>query len=91
MDEEFQLPDGSYSISDIQYYFEYIFKKPAENIENPSVKIYVNNKEYNQKLYYFSDFTKNDVNLVKLIFDFTFQKSLSKYLLFTVKKRLERS
>ena len=47
MDEEFQLPDGSYSISDIQYYFEYIFKKPAENIENPSVKIYVNNKEYN--------------------------------------------
>ena len=22
--EEFELPDGSYSISDIQYYFEYI-------------------------------------------------------------------
>ena len=25
--EEFELPDKSYSISDIQYYFEYISKK----------------------------------------------------------------
>ena len=25
--EEFELPDGSYSISNIQDYFEYIFKK----------------------------------------------------------------
>ena len=25
--EEFELPDGSYSVSDIQDYFEYIFKK----------------------------------------------------------------
>ena len=25
--EEFELPDGSYSISDIKYYFEYILKK----------------------------------------------------------------
>ena len=25
-DGEFDLPDGSYSISDIQYYFEYIIK-----------------------------------------------------------------
>ena len=25
--DEFELPDGSYLISDIQYYFEYIFKK----------------------------------------------------------------
>ena len=25
--EEFELPDGSYSISDIQNYFEYILKK----------------------------------------------------------------
>ena len=28
--EEFELPDGSYSISDIQGYFEYIFKKHGE-------------------------------------------------------------
>ena len=26
-DDEFELPDGSYSISDIQDYFEYILKK----------------------------------------------------------------
>ena len=25
--DEFELPDGSYSVSDIQDYFEYIFKK----------------------------------------------------------------
>ena len=25
--EEFELPDGSYSVSDIQNYFDYIFKK----------------------------------------------------------------
>ena len=26
-DEEFELPDGSYSVSDIQNYFKYIIKK----------------------------------------------------------------
>ena len=40
--EEFEIPDGSYSISDIQDYFEYIFKKRSENVNNPSIKIYVN-------------------------------------------------
>ena len=30
--EEFALPDGSYSVSDIQDYFEYILKKHGENI-----------------------------------------------------------
>ena len=29
--DEFDLPDGSYSISDIQYYFEYILKKHGES------------------------------------------------------------
>ena len=28
--EEFELPDGSYSISDMRDYFEYIFKKYEE-------------------------------------------------------------
>ena len=28
--EEFELPDGSYSISDIQDYFEYILKKSLQ-------------------------------------------------------------
>ena len=38
--EEFELPDGSYSISDIQDYFEYILKKHSESIDNPSIRIY---------------------------------------------------
>ena len=41
-DEEFELLDGSYSISDIQDYFEYISKKHGEDIDKPSLQIYVN-------------------------------------------------
>ena len=36
---EFELPDGSCSISDIQDYFEYILKKHGESVDNPSIKI----------------------------------------------------
>ena len=43
--DEFKLRDGSYSISDIQDYFEYILKEHRENIDSPSVKIYVNKIE----------------------------------------------
>ena len=43
--EEFTLPDGSYSVSDIQDYFEYIMKKHGEDIDKPSVMIYVNKIE----------------------------------------------
>ena len=46
--EEFTLPDGSYSVSDIQDYFEYILKKHGEKINKdikPSVKIYINKIE----------------------------------------------
>ena len=39
---EFDLPDGSYSLSDIQDYFEYIVKKHETIADNPSVQIYVN-------------------------------------------------
>ena len=39
------MPDGSYSVSDIQDYCEYIFKTHGENINNPSVRIYVNKIE----------------------------------------------
>ena len=42
MCDEFELPDGSYSVSDIQDYFEYILKKRSENFDNPSIRIYVN-------------------------------------------------
>ena len=51
--EELTLPDGSYSVSDIQDYFEYILKKHGEKINNdkdndknkPSVKIHINKVE----------------------------------------------
>ena len=36
--DKFELPDGSYSVSDIKDYFEYIFKKPEEDIDEPSVQ-----------------------------------------------------
>ena len=40
--EEFILPDGSYSISDIQDYFQYILKNHGENTDKPLIQIYVN-------------------------------------------------
>ena len=40
--DEFNLPDGSYSVSDIQDYFEYIIKKHETIADNPPVQIYVN-------------------------------------------------
>ena len=43
--DEFELPDGAYSISDIQDYFEYILKKHSVNVDNSSIKIYVNKIE----------------------------------------------
>ena len=43
--EEFELPDRSYSVSDIQDYFEYILKKHGEETVNPSRKIYINKIE----------------------------------------------
>ena len=43
--EEFKLPDGSYSISNTQDYFEYILKKHSENVDHPSIKIHMNKFE----------------------------------------------
>ena len=39
--DEFDLPDGSYSVSDIQDYFEYIVKKHETIANNRPVQIYV--------------------------------------------------
>ena len=43
--DEFELPDGSHSVSDIQNYFEYILKLHREKTDNPGRKIYVNKTE----------------------------------------------
>ena len=43
--KKFELPDGSYSVTDIQDYFKYIFKKHKTVTGNPSIMIYVNKTE----------------------------------------------
>ena len=43
--DKFELPDESYSVSDIQDYFEYMLKKHGESVDKPSVQIYVNKIE----------------------------------------------
>ena len=43
--DKFEFPDGSYSVSDIQDYFEYILEKHGEDIDEPSVQICVNKTE----------------------------------------------
>ena len=43
--DELDLPNGSYSVSDIQDYFEYFIKKLETIADNPPVQIYVNKIE----------------------------------------------
>ena len=43
--DEFEIPDGSYLMSDIQGYFKSVLKKHGENNNNPSIRIYVNKIE----------------------------------------------
>ena len=42
LNDSFDLPDGSYSIDDIQNYLEFIIKKHETLTENPPVEIYPN-------------------------------------------------
>ena len=43
--DEFDLPDGSYSITNIQDYFEFIIRKHETLAENPPIQIYPNKKK----------------------------------------------
>ena len=43
--DKFELPDGSYSVLNIQDYFEYILKKHGKDIDKPLIQIYVNKIE----------------------------------------------
>ena len=43
--ENFELPDGSYSRSNIQENFKYIIKKHETVADNPSIMIYINKKK----------------------------------------------
>ena len=40
--DKFELPDGSYSVSDIPDYFEYILKRHGKETDNPSIRTYIN-------------------------------------------------
>ena len=40
--DDFQLPDGFYSVSDTQDYVEYIINKHDELPTNPPIHIYIN-------------------------------------------------
>ena len=57
---EFELPDGSYSTSDIQEHFEYIFKEHGGKTVNPSIRISTNKIEnritFRIKPRYYSNF-----------------------------------
>ena len=39
--DKFELPNRSYSVSDIPDYFQYIIKKHEAVIDNPPIRIYV--------------------------------------------------
>ena len=45
LSDEFKLSDGSYLILDGQDYFDYVLKKYSENVDNPSIRKYVDKIE----------------------------------------------
>ena len=45
MEWSIELPDGSYSVWDIQNYFEYILKTHGQNTDQPAGLVYVNKIE----------------------------------------------
>ena len=58
--DKFKLPDGSYSLSDVQDYFEYIIKRHEVVTDNSPVAIYINKIEsritFKIRLAYYLDF-----------------------------------
>ena len=68
--EEFELPDGSNSVSDIQDYSEYILKKLETVTDNPSVMLYKNKLENRitfkiKAVYYLELFTPETMKLLE--------------------------
>ena len=41
MNEKYEIPDGLYSVLDIQDYFKYILEKHGTVTDNPSITMYV--------------------------------------------------
>ena len=74
--EEFKLADVSYSVSDIQDYFEYILKKHEQNTDKPSIRIYVNKIEnrviFKIKNGYSLELSSVDIEVIRTVFNFIF-------------------
>ena len=65
---KFELPDGSYSISDIQDYFEHILKLVSEKIDNPSKRMNKIENRIKFKIttgYYFELLTPGSMKLLQ--------------------------
>ena len=67
--KNFEVPDGSYSVSDIQDYLEYIIKKHEIGIDNLPVRIYANKIENGiifriETEYYFELLTSETIKLL---------------------------
>ena len=64
--KKFELPEASYSIPGIQYYFKYIVKKHETVTDNLPIKIYVNKMENSitfkiETKYYLELFWNNEI------------------------------
>ena len=74
--EEIKLADVSYSVSDIQDYFEYILKKHEQNTDKPSIRIYVNKTEnrvtFKIKNGYSLELSSVDIEVIRTVFNFIF-------------------
>ena len=57
---KFKLPIGSYSVSNIQDYFEYIIKKNETLTDNPPIEIRIISKFYRLKRYNYLEALKQD-------------------------------
>ena len=67
--KNFEVLDGSYSVSDIQDYLEYIIKKHEIGIDNLPVRIYANKIENGiifriETEYYFELLTSETIKLL---------------------------
>ena len=70
--DKYELLDGSYSVSDIQDYFEYILKQHEIVTDNPSIMIYVNKIEnritFKLKTWYYLELlTPETMNYLKAL------------------------
>ena len=62
--DEFELPDGSYSVLDIQYYIKYIIKKHETSTAIPPIYAFIN-KINNRLVFKINDGSKLGLHRLK--------------------------